>query len=84
MNKNTNTIPQRFRSAFGAGRARVAAAGTAVAGLAASGIASAQDGLGAAALAEVSGIRGDVVAVLSALVVVVFALVAWAYLKKAR
>jgi hypothetical protein len=40
--------------------------------------------LGAAALAAVSGIEADVAAILAVLVLVVFALVAWAYLKKAR
>lgn len=84
MNTNTKNLPQRFRSAFGAGRARIAATGTAIAGFVTSGIASAQNDLGAAALTEVSGIRADVGAILAVLVLVVFALVAWGYFKKVR
>lgn len=84
MNKNAKSLTQRLYSTVRGGRARIAAAGTAIAGFAASGIASAQNDLGAAALTEVSGIRADVGAILAVLVLVVFALVAWAYFKKVR
>ena len=57
---------------------------TAVGGVMASGMAMAQDGLGALALAEVQNVKSDVSAILAVLVGVVFLLVAWAYFKKAK
>lgn len=60
-------------------------AATAVGGLMFSAMALAQDaGLGADALAEVTSIKTDVSAILKVLVGVVFLLVAWMYLKKAK
>lgn len=84
MKNKTNSLTQRLYHTVRGGRARIAATGTAIAGFVTSGIASAQNDLGAAALTEVSGIRADVGAILGVLVLVVFALVAWAYFKKVR
>lgn len=60
------------------------AVATGFAAVAAAPMALAQDSLGAAALAEVSSVKGDVSAILMVLVGVVFLLVAWAYFKRAR
>lgn len=59
------------------------AAGTALAG-AGIGTAMAQSALGTAAAAAVDDVGTDVNGVLVVLVLVVFALVAWAYLKRAK
>lgn len=59
------------------------AAGTALVG-AGIGTAMAQSTLGTAAAAAVSDVQSDVNGVLAVLVVVVFVLVAWAYLKRAK
>ncbi|MDH1790570.1 hypothetical protein N5D45_01875 [Stenotrophomonas sp. GD03819] len=66
-------------------RSAIAKGATAVGGLAMSGIAFAQDsGLGAAATAEVGGIKTDVTGVLKVLIGVCFLLVAFTYLKRAK
>jgi len=54
------------------------------ASLAAAGSAFAQDDLGATALSAVSGLKGSVNSILMVLVAVVFLLVLFAYLKKAK
>ncbi|WP_313242394.1 hypothetical protein [Stenotrophomonas sp.] len=79
--KNITVASRNVASAL-RGRLSVATAG--VAGIAASGMASAQDGLGAKALAQVSGISADVAAILGTLVIVVFGLVAWGYFKRVK
>lgn len=92
MNK-FNRVWDRSRSAVsrGAEFVRTKAKGAALAITAApaamvamSGPAEAQDGLGAAALAVVSGIESDVQSILMVLVGVVFLLVLFAYLKRAK
>ncbi|QIO88189.1 hypothetical protein G9274_001874 [Stenotrophomonas rhizophila] len=83
MKSNIVSFASRARAVFNVGRNRVAALGTALTGMALSGAASAQ-GLGADALAEVSGVRADVAAILAVLVGVVFLLVAWSYFKRAK
>jgi len=79
-NKKLHNLPKAMKSAAG----RIGTTATVIGGSFLPAIAMAQDGIGAQALAEVSGLRGDVVAIIGVLVTVVFALVAWAYFKKTR
>jgi hypothetical protein len=64
--------------------AKVAAPLAGLGSMLAAGVASAQSTLGSAAYSAVSGLQTDVNAVLIILVAVVFLIVAFSYLKKAR
>lgn len=75
-----NTAKNKFALA----RTKLVAVGTGIASAASSGMAMAQSSLGSSAVTEVTGVKADVLAVLGVLVGVVFLLVAWAYLKKAK
>lgn len=84
MKKIVNNVNAGISKIAGAVRTRLSVGVAGIAGMAASGMASAQDGLGAKALAQVSGINADVSAILAVLVIVVFGLVAWSYFKRVR
>lgn len=58
--------------------------GVAASALAASGAASAQDGLGATALAQITTLNADVKAILVILVGVVFLFVLYSFIKRAK
>lgn len=75
---------QKIKNAARTAWARATAGATAAGATLATGMAMAQDGLGASALTEVSGIRADVAAILAVLVGVVFLLVAWSYFKRTK
>jgi len=75
---------QKMKNAARNAWARTTAGVTAVGATLATGMAMAQDSLGANALSEVSGIRADVAAILAVLVGVVFLLVAWSYFKRTK
>jgi len=77
MKKFGSTFGPKIKGTYGK-------AVTAVGATLATGMAFAQDSLGAAALAEVGGIRTDVSAILKVLVGIVFLLVAFMYLKRAK
>ncbi|WP_046656034.1 hypothetical protein [Lysobacter capsici] len=62
----------------------VAKIGTGFAALAASGAASAQDGLGAAALAKLGTLEGDTKSILILLVGVTVLFILYAYIKRAK
>ncbi|MEN5206693.1 hypothetical protein ABE493_01030 [Stenotrophomonas terrae] len=77
MKKFGSTYGPKIKGAYGK-------AATAIGSTLFTGLAFAQDGLGAEALTEVSGIRADVSAILKVLIGIVFLLVAFMYLKRAK
>ncbi|WP_182267808.1 hypothetical protein [Stenotrophomonas maltophilia] len=82
---NSKIVSFRNLPAVEKARSVIAKGATAVGGLAMSAAAFAQDsGLGAAASAEVGGIKTDVTGVLKVLIGVVFLIVAYSYLKRAK
>lgn len=84
MMQSMKSVAQKCRNTARNAWAKTTAGATAAGAMAMSGSAFAQDGLGAAALAEVSNIRTDVAAILAVLVGVVFLLVAWSYFKRTK
>ncbi len=84
MKQSLMNVAQKCRNTARNAWAKTTAGATAAGAMVMSGSAFAQDGLGAAALAEVSNIRTDVAAILAVLVGVVFLLVAWSYFKRTK